>query len=82
MHLFVIRSFGLDKKITDICWSSRLSKKYFLLGGRARFGFLYFYPDFLILLDPFLHETIKIDPPESNKYCYWRVVEIRAGLEE
>ena len=36
----------------------------------------------LLLLDPFLHETIKIGPTGSNQYCYWPVVEIRTGIEK
>ena len=41
------------------------------------FAFLFFF-----VLDPFLHETIKIGPTGSNEYWYWPAVEIRTTIEE
>ena len=35
---------------------------------------------FLMLLDPFLHEAIKVGPTGSNQYCYWPVVETQVNV--
>ena len=46
------------------------------------FGDFALLPHFVILLNPFLYETMKIDPTGSSQYCHWPVVEIRTGIEE
>ena len=60
------------KIIGNVCKSMRVG-----IWGLCTSASFYF-----ILLDPFLHETIKIGPTGSNQYCYWPVVEIRTGIEE